>query len=145
MKSILKNFAWHLFTGLLIIICGLFVYLFIIMLCGYLPYSDRPGPGWHKGMHINSEEIMFIVDFLLFLSIYVLAELIIVFIVFRVIRLIGYNRIVFGFFGGLVFFFFTGYVTLGIGWYIALDFSTVIAGGILGAIYGATIFPKFLK
>ncbi len=88
---------------------------------------------------------MFIVDFLLFLSIYVLAELIIVFIVFRVIRLIGYNRIVFGFFGGLVFFFFTGYVTLGIGWYIALDFSTVIAGGILGAIYGATIFPKFLK
>jgi hypothetical protein len=32
-----------------------------------------------------------------------------------------------------------------VGWYIAIDGSTNLTGGILGLIYRATLFPKLLK
>ena len=71
--------------------------------------------------------------------------LIIVYLLFLLLRLVGYNRIVFAMLGGLIIGFLSLYMTLGIGWYIAIDGSTILAGGILGLIYGCTLFPKFLK
>ena len=142
----LKSFGKHLLWGLIIILGGLFIYLITIMTIGYLPYSDRPGPGWHKDhWSISWGEIKFVIDFLLFLGIYVLGELIVGYLLFRLIRLVGYNKIVFAVLGGLIFGFLTLYVTLGIGWYIALDGSTVLVGGVLGLLYGATFFPKFMR
>jgi len=142
----LKSFGKHLMWGLIIILGGLFIYMTTIITIGYLPYSDRPGPGWYKDhWSISWEEIDYIINFLLFLAIYVLGELIIVYFLFRLFCLIGYNKIVFSLLGSIVIGFLTMYVTLGIGWYIALDGSTVLAAGILGIIYGATLFPKFLR
>lgn len=141
----LKRFGLHLLSGLFIILGGLFVYLISIMLVGYLPYSDRPGSGWYKGqIHISWQTISFIGSFILFLGIYLLAALIISYLLLRIISLFGYNRLVFALLGSLIIGFLSFYVTLGIGWYIALDDSTVIAAGILGIVYGATLFPKYL-
>ena len=146
MKETLKNFGKHMLWGLLIILGGLFIYLAFTITIGYIPYSDRPGPGWHKEeVGISLQEISFIWGFIWFLGIYILGELIIVYWLFRLFRLLGFNKIVYSILGGLIIGFFTLYLTLGIGWYIAIDGSTVIIGGVLGLIYGATLFPKFVR
>ena len=142
----MKQFGRHLLFGLLIILGGLFLYMTIAISIGYLPYSDRPGPGWYKKpFGISWEEISYIWSFILFLGIYILGTLIIVYFLFRLFRLIGYNRIIYSILGGLIIGFLSLYWTYGIGWYIAIDGSTILTGGILGLIYGATLFPKFLK
>jgi len=142
----MKQFGRHLLFGLLIILGGLFLYMTIVISIGYLPYSDRPGPGWYKKpFGISWEVISYIWSFILFLGIYILGTLIIVYFLFRLFRLIGYNRIIYSILGGLIIGFLSLYWTYGIGWYIAIDGSTILTGGILGLIYGATLFPKFLK
>ena len=142
----MKQFGRHLLFGLLIILGGLFLYMTIVISIGYLPYSDRPGPGWYKKpFGISWDETRYIWSFILFLGIYILGTLIIVYFLFRLFRLIGYNRITYSILGGLIIGFLSLYWTYGIGWYIAIDGSTILTGGILGLIYGATLFPKFLK
>ena len=118
----------------------------IALTLGYLMYSDRPGPGWvKKPIGISWSEINYITGFITFLGIYIIVTLIVVFFLFRLFRLIGYNRIVFSILGGLIIGLLSLYWTRGIGWYIAIDSSTVIVGGILGLLYGGTLFPKFLR
>jgi hypothetical protein len=146
LKGLLIQFGKHLFFGLLIILGGIFLYMICTISIGYLPYSDRPGPGWYKKpFGISWEEINYIWDFILLLGVYILGVLVIVYLLFRLFRLIGYNGIVYSILGGLIIGFLSFYVTLGIGWYIAIDDSTVLIGGILGLIYGAILFPKFLR
>lgn len=146
MKQTLTKFAKHLLLGLLVILGGLFLYMIVVQIIGYLPYSDRPGSGWYKDdLSISWNEINYIWGFIWFLGIYILAELILVYGLFRLFTLIGYNRTVYATLGGLIIGFLTFYSTLGIGWYIAIDSSSVIAGGILGMLYGATLFPIYLR
>jgi hypothetical protein len=92
LKNSLRQFGLHLLFGLLIILGGLFVYLIFAIAVGYLPYSDRPGPGWYKKRFgIGWDEIRFVFEFILFLGIYILGTLIIVYLLFRLFRLIGYK------------------------------------------------------
>ncbi|MDT0643066.1 hypothetical protein RM553_09525 [Zunongwangia sp. F363] len=146
MKKILKDLGKHILWSSLIVLGGLFLYMIIVQIIGYLPYSDRPGPGWQNDGNILSwQGISMIGGFISFLGIYILVSLLIIFGLFRIFRLFGYNRIVFSTLGGLAIGLISFYWTMGIGWYIAIDFSTIIAGGILGLIYGAFLFPRFLK
>ena len=146
LKTSIQNFGKHLLWGLLIISGGLFLYMVFVQTIGYLPYSDRPGPGWYRNeISISWDQIVYILGFISMLSIYILAELILVYGLFLLFRLIGYNRITYSILGGIIVGFLSFYSTLGIGWYIAIDLSSVIAGGILGIIYGSTLFPVFLK
>ena len=141
----LKQFGLHLLFGLLIILGGIFIYMTIATSIGYLTYSDRPGSGWNKDVGISIDALNFILGFIVFLGIYILPTLIVVYLLFLLFKLIGYNRIIFAILGGLIIGALSYYWTLGIGWYIAIDFSTVVVGGLLGVIYGATLFPKYLK
>lgn len=148
--SILKTFftqlGWHLLFSSLIILGGLFIYMSIAYSIGYLSYSDRPGPGWtDKSFGIDWETLLFIGNFVLFLGIYVIGTLLILYLLFKIFVLIGFNRIVYSIIGGITIGFLCFYWTAGIGWYIAIDFSTILVGGILGSIYGATLFPTFLN
>ena len=112
---------------------------------GYIPYSDRPGSGWYdKPFGISGEEVRFLFDFLIFLGVYILGSLVIVYFIFRLFRLVGYNKIVFAILGAIIIGALSFYWTLGIGWYIALGELTVYAGGLFGALYGAFLFPRFL-
>jgi hypothetical protein len=145
MSHSLRQLGAHLLWGTIVVLGGLFSYLNVALLLGYLPYSDRPGPGWHPGVSLSLAELQSIGGFILFLSIYWLPTLLLIYFLFRLLRLVGYNRLVYAVLGGIIIGVAAGYVTLAIGWYIALDGSTVWAGIILGLLYGATLFPKFLK
>lgn len=146
LKENLLNFVKHLLWGVMIILGGLFLYMTLIQAIGYLPYSDRPGSGWYKDeFSLTWNEIEYIWGFIWFLGIYISVELIIVYFLFRLFRLIGYNRVVFAILGGLIIGFLSLYTTFGIGWYIAIDSSSVICSGILGIIYGSTLFPTYIK
>ena len=132
MKQTLIRFAKHLLWGLLIILGDLFFYMVVVQAIGYLPYSDRPGPGWHDGLFFSWSQISYIGGFIGLLGIYILAELVVVYLLFRLFRFIGFNRMVYGVLGGLLIGFLTAYITMGIGWYIAIDGSSVIVVGLLG-------------
>lgn len=141
----MKLFAKHIIYGLLTILGGLFLFMCLAICVGYIPYSDRPGPGWYnKPFGISSKEVYFILNFLIFLGIYILGSLIIVYFIFRLLRLVGYNKIVFSILGAITIGALSFYWTLGIGWYIALGSVPVYAGGIFGAVYGGFLFPRYL-
>ena len=68
-----KLFAKDLIRSLtlycLIVAGGTALLLFVASAVGYLPYSDRPGPGWH-GAHIPGlREIGFYFSFAIFFAI----------------------------------------------------------------------------
>ena len=146
LKRFLSGYGRHLFWGLLIILGGLFIYLTTALAVGYRPYSDRPRSGWPLDWELlDWTTLSFLFRFLLFLGTYLLAALTLTFILFRLLRLLGYNRIVFALLGGLITGLATCYVTVAIGWYIAINDLTVIVAGALGMIYGATLFPVIIN
>jgi hypothetical protein len=140
LKQFLFGYGRHLFWGLLIILGGLLVYLTTAITVGYRPYSSRPGAGWP-----DWATFLFLFRFLTLLGVYVLAALTLNFILFRLLRLIAYNRIVYALMGGLAIGLSTFYITLGIGWYIAVNELTVLVAGGLGLIYGMTLFPIIIN
>ena len=145
LKHFFSGYARHLCWGLLIILGGLFIVLVAALAVGYRPYSDRPRSGLNLHWQLlDWHTLAFLFRFLLFLGGYLVAVLTLTFVVFRLLRLIGYNRIVFALLGGVV----TGlgalYVTLAIGWYIAINALTVIVAAGLGLVYGATLFPAII-
>jgi hypothetical protein len=145
LKRFLSGYARHVFWGLLFILGGLFIYLTIALSVGYRPYSDRPRSGWRLEWELlDWSTLSFLFRFLLFLGTYLLAALTLTFILFKLLRLIGYNRIVFALLGGLITGLVTCYVTLAIGWFIAINELTVIVAGGLGLVYGATLFPVII-
>lgn len=146
LKRFLSGYARHLFWSLLTILGGLFLYLVTTLAIGYRPYSDRPRSGRHLEWELlDWNTLSFLFRFLFFLGIYLLAVLTLTFILFRLLRLIGYNRIVFALLGGLITGLVTFYVTLAIGWYIAISQVTVMVAGGLGFLYGATLFPGIIN
>ena len=145
MKQTLINFGKHLLWGLLIILGGLFFYLVGAQAIGYLPYSDRPGPGWYGGLSFSWSQISYIGGFIGLFGIYIFVELVVVYVLFRLFRLVGFHHILYPILGGLVIGFLTAYITMGIGWYIAIDRSSVMVGGLLGAFYGAALFPSLFR
>jgi hypothetical protein len=145
LKRFLSGYGRHLLWSLLIILGGLFIYLVTALSVGYRPYSGRPRSGWHLQWELlDWSTLSFLFRFLMFLGTYLLAVLTLTFILFRLLRLLGYNRIVFALLGGLITGLATFYVTLAIGWYIAINELTVIVAGGLGLIYGATLFPVII-
>lgn len=146
LKRFLSGYARHLFWSLLIILGGLFIYLVAALSVGYRPYSDRPRSGQHLNWELlDWHTLAFLFRFLLFLGAYLLAVLTLTFILFKLLRLIGYNRTVFALLGGLITGLVTLYVTLAIGWYIAINQVTVLVAGGLGLVYGATLFPVIIN
>lgn len=145
LKRFLSGYGRHLFWGLLIILGGLFIYLTVALSVGYRPYSDRPRSGRQLEWELlDWSTLSFLFRFLLFLGTYLLAALTLTFVVFKLLQLIGYNRIVFALLGGLITGLATCYVTLAIGWYIAINELTVIVAGGLGMLYGASLFPVII-
>src|SRR5438270_9914662 len=72
LRASFEQFGQHLLFGSLIILGGLFLYMTIVISIGYLPYSDRPGPGWYKKpFGISWDEMTYIGSFVLFLGIYI--------------------------------------------------------------------------
>ena len=138
----LINFGKHLIFGSLVILGGIFSYLLIVRIMGYLPYFHLPGPGWYDDYPIEWEEVKFFWNYILFLGIYVLGTLIVLFGIFKIFLRIGYNERLYAALGAAAFALSSSFLTIITGRYIALDLSTCIAATVFGSIYGAMLFPN---
>jgi hypothetical protein len=126
----------------LLVAGGTLVVLCVSLLIGYLPYSDRPGPGWHAA-GLSAEDLKFFLSWerLLLPSVaiwgLVLGALGQVLGAFRAPR----------WFVAIVGAVLGGYLSLltvaGVGWYIAIAAVPVYAAGLAGAVFGALLLPRY--
>jgi hypothetical protein len=137
-------FNWVKSLGLfaVVVAAGTFLFLVSSTIVGFLPYSDRPGPGWGRGA-FNWHEVGF---FFGWLPLLIYPLLFVGLALFPFARLLGWFRAprwLLRAFAGL----FSGIAALiavlAGGWYIAISGSAARAGALSGMIYGALLLPRF--
>lgn len=136
-----KAVSWYL----LLLVSSLLLALIISQLVGYLPYSDRPGPGWQRPT-FSLNEIGFFVGWALFFLlppalIYGGAISAIAFALRALRSPLLLARIVFGAIAGLI----SSDLVASAGWIIAIASFTTVVGGIVGLAWGAFILPRYLR
>jgi len=114
---------------------------------GYLPYSDRRGPGWiGKFPAIGWADFWHGVGFMfgwaLLLVPYAIVAGLIVFALARLLERFKVPRLVVAIVAALLAGFVSGYIVLGIGWYIAIAGAPVYFAAVLGLIYGGCLLPR---
>jgi hypothetical protein len=137
-------FDWVKSLGLfaVVVAAGTFIFLVSSTVVGFLPYSDRPGPGWERAA-FNWQEVNFFVGWLPLL-IYPLLFLGIA--LFPFARLLGWfraPRLLLRVFGAVFSAVAALIAVLAAGWYIAISQSAALAGALSGMIYGAVLLPRF--
>ncbi len=145
-KSLGRRFAGTalLFSGLVGI--GTSFVLLLSSCLGYLPYSDRPGPGWWGRLHWPSwTEFATYIGFapwFAYFCLYFGAGLFALSIVLGAASTPRWlNRLI----GGLVAAVAAGLAVLGAGWMLALAAIGPDSALILGLLYGVFLFPRFIQ
>lgn len=143
----LERPAWQRLIGdlirtvgdyLLLVLWGTFGVLVLSTLVGYLPYSDRPGPGWHGvGQTASLSAVWYFLSWAGFAALYVAVVGLMLFVGARILQLIKCPRWLIRIIGALASGFLSLYVIAGVGWYIAIAALPVYAAGALGAAFGA--------
>ena len=123
---------------------GVFLVLLLSTAIGYVPYSDRPGPGWYNAHLPTLREVEFFAGWAFFF----VGPFALLWggFLFLFVRLSGWLgapkwllRILGGVFGTIL-----GLLgTEAAGWYIALSAIGVYAGAVLGLAYGTILLPRF--
>ncbi len=112
---------------------------------GYLPYSDRPGPGWWGRVHwpslVEAENYLGFAPLFGYFCLFFGVGL------FLLSLTLGFasspnwlNRII----GGIISALAAGFAVAGAGWYIALAQLGPDVAIVLGLIYGVFLFPRFI-
>jgi len=132
---------------LVIVVGGTTLFLILSPLSGYLPYSDRPGPGWHsEPFHMTLSDFIgnaqFMLSWALFLSLYAIAIGLILLGLARLLEHFRLNRIAVSIICSVISGFLSAYIVLGIGWYIAISSAAINVSLVLGLIFGAFVLPK---
>lgn len=127
----------------LLVLWGSAVVLVLSTLVGYLPYSDRPGPGWDGVQQTASwANLWFVASWIAFSAIYVFAAGVILYLGARLLALIRAPRWLVSVIGGIASGCASLYLIAAMGWYIAVDTFPVYAAGILGLLFGGFLLPK---
>lgn len=145
MKNLLKIFLASVILYVLIICVASVAVLSILSAIGYVPYSDRPGPGWQSPHLPNIEEINFNLNWAVFMAVniwpWIAGALL-----FMFVRLLAYFnsprwllRLLSALLSGVA----TVFITLIYGWYIALSGAASLLISILALIFGAIVLPLF--
>src|SRR6266700_463594 len=143
LRSVVKDFMSC--TGLycLVLLGGLLLLLVGCAVVGYLPYSDRPGPGWGASHLPGWEEIRFYSGWGLLM---VPALLFWGTAFFAFAALMGWLRaprwllrLSAGILCGLI----SLVMTAAVGWYISIAAFPVYAAGVLGLLFGCFLLPRF--
>jgi hypothetical protein len=132
---------------LLVVVGGSFCFLTLAPVFGYLPYSDRPGPGWIGrfpaiGWAAFWHGVAYMSSWALLLVPYAAAAGLIVFALARLLERVRTPRVVVAIVAALVAAFASGYVVLAIGWYIAIADAPVNLACVLGLVFGGFLLPK---
>jgi len=111
---------------------------------GYLPYSDRPGPGWHVAHVLSFQEVGFYAGFALLLlrgttlcgATFSVSGLVLGFCALPrwVVRLMAVPAA----------FLASGFIMAAAGWYIAISALGVYAAAGCGALWGFFVFPRLI-
>ena len=132
---------------LVVVVGGSVCFLSLAPVFGYLPYSDRPGPGWigkfpGVGWHDFWHNVVFMFDWALLLIPLATIAGLVVFSIARILECFGTPRTIVAIAGGLLAGFVSGYIVAGVGWYIAIGQAPVYFATALGLIYGSVVLPR---
>ena len=150
MKRLLIDLLRSVGLYVLLVVGGSFLFLSLSPVFGYLPYSDRPGPGWiGKFPAIGWADFWHAVDFLsswvLLLIPYAIVAGAIVFTVARLLERFRAPRIVVAIVAAVLAALASEHVVLGIGWHIAIAQAPGYVAMALGLIYGGFLLPRAPK
>jgi hypothetical protein len=143
LEAIAQGFLWCLGSYCLVYLGGLLVFLSGCSLVGYLPYSDRPGPGWGTPHLPAWGELGFYIGWELLLVPVLLFWAPIFFIFGDVMAWLRVPRWLLRLSSGSLCGFLSLIVTAGVGWYISIGAPPVYAGGGLGLLFGVFVLPRF--
>jgi len=146
LKSLGFRFAGTalLFSGIVGI--GTSLVLLLSSAIGYLPYSDRPGPGWWGHAHWPSwAEFANYIEFSPWFAYFCLYFGLGLFGLSLVLGIASTPRWLNRLLGGVIAGAAAGLAVMGAGWYFALAEVGPDAAIILGLLYGVFLFPRFIE
>jgi len=132
---------------LVVVVGGTVAFLSLAPVVGYLPYSDRPGPGWYARFPAVSwaefiETVRFMVDWARLLIWHAIILALLIFLLARSLELVRVPRVVVAIICAVVSAFFTGVLIGAAGWYIAIGAAAVYFAMFLALVFGALLLPK---
>jgi hypothetical protein len=146
LKSLARKFAGTtlLFSGIVGI--GTSLVLLASSSFGYLPYSDRPGPGWWGRVHWPSwAEFANYIEFSPWFAYFCLYFGLGLFGLSLILGVAATPRWLNRLLGGAIAGSAAGLAVMGAGWYLALAEIGPYAAIILGLLYGVFLFPRFIQ
>ncbi len=146
LKSLARRFAGTalLFSGIVGI--GTSLLLLLSSCFGYLPYSDRPGPGWWGRVHWPSwAEFVSYIGFAPWFAYFCLFFGLGLFGLCLVLGVASTPRWLNRFVGGVIAAAAAGLAVMAAGWYLALAAIGPDAAIVLGLLYGVFLFPRFIE
>ena len=131
----------------LIVVGGTLTFLSVAPVVGYLPYSDRPGPGWYGRFPAISwgefvEHVRFMVDWTSLFIWQAMFLALLIFLLARGLELVRTPRLVVAVICAVVSAFLTGYLVLAAGWYISIGAAAVNFAMFLALVFGAFLLPR---
>lgn len=143
--AIVKDYIAMGTIFLFIFLGGLFAYLTLTPLIGFIPYSDTSG--WHLGFfEISSEDMyenaLFMASWLRMLILYALIIFTVGFAIVRVMEHRKQSQDVIVYTSGILFAFLCGFIVNLVGWYISIHISAVVFSFLCGLLFGLFVLPK---
>lgn len=147
----IRQIAWDLLRSswryLVLVLGGTSAYLIGAPVIGYLPYSDRPGPGWYglfSGATLDglTHSLGFVFGWALLAVPHSFFAILPTFSAVRIFEWAGFQRLLNATVGAALGGFTTLYFLAEMGWYIALDSFTPLLSASLGALFGAWLLPR---
>ncbi|HXN24791.1 MAG TPA: hypothetical protein VOA41_18815 [Candidatus Dormibacteraeota bacterium] len=138
-NAVICTFVYALFLG-----CGTFLLLVVISAIGYLPYSDRPGPGWYSAHIPNLQEVSYYASWAtLFVGPFALLWGMLLFVLVRALGWFATPRWLVRIIAAVIAFFLSLLGLASAGWYIAIAGVVVYGGAGIGSLFGGWILPRF--
>jgi hypothetical protein len=128
----------------LLVVTGMPLLAIVVMsFVGYVPYSDRPGPGWYGlRLAISARELKFFVDWWSVTAVAALPAAVVLYVLRAVLHVVRTPRWALAIVCGFISAFIAAYLFLAAGWYIALSSVVVAMAALAGFIYGALLLPR---
>jgi hypothetical protein len=140
-----KNAAFCAISYALVLAGGTFVLLVVVSAVGYLPYSDRPGPGWHAAHIPALQEVGYYASWaIFFVGPFALLWGILLFALVRALGWLGTPRWLVRTITAVFAFFLSLLGLAATGWYIAIAGVIVYGGAAIAALFSAWIFTHFM-
>jgi hypothetical protein len=138
-----KNAAICTIAYTLFLAGGTFLLLVVVSAIGYLPYSDRPGPGWYAAHIPNLQEAGYNASWATFyVAPFALLWGMLLFVLVRALGWLAMPRWLVRTVAAVCAFFLS-LLGLAAGWYIAIAGVAVYGGAAIGSLFGGWVLPRF--